>query len=81
MTKQSCDHAQLRDVPLDDAKAQTIAQQLIIESDQRFQAAMDAAIAAGLETASTSVSTAACTRAPVFVSDLTGRYRTFDDER
>jgi hypothetical protein len=49
--------------------------------DAAFCARMHAAIAAGLESAPTSVSTAPCTNNPRYVSDLTARYHRPRDER
>jgi hypothetical protein len=60
-------HAALRDIPLDDTRSQTARRTLIIASDEAFQAAMDRAIEVGLESASTQVSTAPCTKNPILV--------------
>ena len=49
--------------------------------DAAFCARMRAAIAAGLESAPTSVSTAPCTKSPKYVSDLTAKYHRPVEER
>jgi hypothetical protein len=67
-------HARLRHVPLDDSEAQAIRQQAAIKGDAKFQAAMNEAIAAGLEQAVTGVSTKAGTKQPRYVSDITAKY-------
>ncbi len=45
-----------------------------IDMDEAFCGRMRAAIAAGLESAPTSGSTAPCTKNPKYVSDLTAKY-------
>ena len=49
--------------------------------DEAFRARMHAAIAAGLESAPTSVITIPGTKNPKYVSDLTARYHRPLDER
>jgi hypothetical protein len=51
------------------------------DMDAAFCARMHAAIAAGLESALTSVSTAPCTKSPKYVSDLTAKYHRPVEER
>jgi hypothetical protein len=51
------------------------------DMDEAFCGRMRAAIAAGLESAPTSVSTAPCTKNPKYVSDLTAKYHRPVEER
>jgi hypothetical protein len=51
------------------------------DMDEAFSGRMRAAIAAGLERAPTSVSTAPCTKNPKYVSDLTAKYHRPVEER
>jgi hypothetical protein len=51
------------------------------DMDEAFCGRMRAAIAAGLECAPTSVSTAPCTKNPKYVSDLTAKYHRPVEER
>ena len=51
------------------------------QMDAAFCARMYAAIAAGLESTPTSVSTAPCTKSPKYVSDLTAKYHRPVEER
>ena len=51
------------------------------DMDEAFRARMHAAIAAGLESAPTSVITMTGTKSPKYVSDLTAKYRRPRDER
>ena len=59
----------------------TVGKPSYFEMDAAFCARMHAAIAAGLECAPTSVSTAPCTKNPKYVSDLTAKYHRPVEER